>query len=170
MSAPAPIFRAARDRVLELLEAALAPEVMAEAYPGVQPPKVSVGGLASEPPYEVIVRELPTGVTFERVSTCPFPRASWLVEVDLMATNSDLVRASDAVIAYADALVQAVSADRTLAGAVLQATPEVSYVGTSGTSKGTYVAAVAAGVSCVCDPATSRNDFVWEAVNGIHSD
>ena len=93
MSAPA--FRAPRDRVLELLEAALAPEVMAEAYPGVQPPAVSVGGRPSQPPCEVIVRELPANVTFDRVSTCPMPRATWTIEVDLMATNADLVRASD---------------------------------------------------------------------------
>lgn len=162
MSAPA--FRAPRDRVLELLEAALAPEVMAEAYPGVQPPAVSVGGRPSQPPCEVIVRELPANVTFDRVSTCPMPRATWTIEVDLMATNADLVRASDAVLAYADALVQVVGADRTLGGTVLTATPEISYVGTSGTAKGSYIAAIAAGVRCVSDPVNSRNETIWEVV------
>lgn len=159
-----PAFRESRDRVLALLEAALAPEVVERAYPGAMPPRVSVGGLASEPPCEVIVRELPSSVTFERTSTCPFPQARWTVEVDLIAKNADLVRASDSVIAYADALVQAVAADRTLAGSVLTATPEVSYVGTSGTQKGGYVAAIAAGVACVGDPGSARNDIVWEVI------
>lgn len=161
----APVFKESRDRILELLEAALAPGVIAEAYPGTPAPKVSIGGLPSEPPYEVIVRELPANVTFDRISTCPMPRATWTVEVDLMASNADLVKASDAVIAYADALVQAVGADRTLGGAVLMATPEISYVGTSGTSKGSYVAAIAAGVVCVADPAAAKNDKIWEVVS-----
>lgn len=160
----APVFKEARDRVLELLEDALNPDAMAWAYPGIPAPKVSVGGLPSEPPYEVIVRELPANVTFDRVSTCPMPRATWTVEVDLMASNADLVKASDAVIAYADALVQVTAADRTLGGAVLMATPEISYVGTSGTSKGSYVAAIAAGVVCVSDPVAARNPEIWEVI------
>lgn len=160
----APVFKAPRDRVYELLETVLSPRVFEAAYPGIPVPKVSIGGLASEPPYEVIVRELPANVTFDRTSTCPMPRATWTVEVDIMATNADLVKAADAVIAYADAMVQAVGADRTLGGSVIMATPEVSYVGTSGTNKGSYVAAMAAGVVCVSDPAASRNPYVWEVI------
>lgn len=157
-----PLFRAPRDRIRELLEAALAQDVLDAAYGDVQAPKVSIGGLASEPPYEAIVRELPASVSFERTSTCPMAQATWTVQVDLMATNADLVRATNAVLAYADALVQVVGADRTLGGTVLMATPEVSYVGTSATSKGTYLAAMAAGVRCVADP--SKNDAIWEAI------
>ena len=159
------IFAAPRDRILELLQTALDPDVFAAAYPGIPAPRVSIGGLASEPPYEVIVRELPSNVTFTRTSTCPMPQAEWTVEVDLMATNADLLRASDAVTAYADALVQVIGADRTLAGTVLMATPSISYVGTSGTQKGVYVAAIAAGVDCTSDPSASRNPTIWEVIS-----
>lgn len=157
-----PLFRAPRDRILEHLERALDADALEAAYGDVQAPKVSIGGLASEPPCEVIVRELPASVSFERTSTCPMAQATWTVQVDLVATNADLVRATNAVLAYADALVQVLGADRTLGGTVLMATPEVSYVGTSATSKGTYLAAMAAGVRCVAD--ATKNPAIWEAI------
>jgi len=157
-----PLFRAPRDRILELLEAALDQDALDAAYGDVPAPKVSIGGLPSEPPYEVIVRELPASASFERISTCPMAQATWTVQVDLVATNADLVRATNAVLAYADALVQVTGADRTLGGSVITATPELSYVGTSATGKGTYLAAMAAGVRCVADP--KKNTAIWEAI------
>lgn len=140
MSLPV-MFVDVRERILRDLEAVFEPELFGERYPGEPlPSSVSIGGDATEPPFEVIVRELPTNVTSTRPSSCPIVTCDFDQVVDVVATGRDIESCSSTALCYVDAVVQALMADPTLGGLANHVTPTVTQAGTAEDGNGGYVA------------------------------
>ena len=110
-----------RMRLLENLQAVFTQEVFDRAYPGVPlPVSVSIGGDTANPPFEVIVRELPTGVTNTKLSTCADITSEFNIELDLVASGSTIIDCTRTLLVYCDVIHQVCMADPFFDGDVLR--------------------------------------------------
>lgn len=126
MTRPTAPYDAARRALLSDLERAFAPEAFARAYPGYRAPdRVSIGGDASEPPFEVIVWPLPGSVTNVRrtANGCSQITTDFDLTVGLVATGPTEADASATCLAYLDCVYQVCMADPFLGGTVDHSSP-----------------------------------------------
>lgn len=130
-----------RMRLLDNLQAVFTQEVFDRAYPGVPlPVSVSIGGDTANPPFEVIVRELPTGVTNTKLSTCADITSEFNIELDLVASGSTIIDCTRTLLVYCDVIHQVCMADPFFDGDVLSSAPSVTQAGTDNDGNFGYVA------------------------------
>lgn len=139
-------FSEARDELYRRLSAVGAS--FGELYPGVQAPKVCKGAPANEPPFYIAVSEAMASATAEGQSTTGNGRWEFTLEVMCFARHASQEEASDALMAYVDAVFNAVMADQRLKGAVDNAFPSVQAVGTAPDSSKRHMAAASVAVRC----------------------
>lgn len=151
-----------RQRLLRDMRAVFSGDAFASAYPGVPAPMVvSVGGSAERPPFEVIVRELPEFSTGSRATSCPIPSASLTWQVDLVCSGATVEDASRSLIAYIDAVHQALMADPSLGGLVPHVIPSISQLGTAYEGNGVVAGAL---VQIAMERDWPRNEKAYQAV------
>ena len=127
--------------LLEDLKAAFTKEIFDRFYPKVPlPDAITIGGDTGAPPFEIIVRELPTEVANQNRSTCSDIVTEFNLEVDLVASGSTLIDCTRTLLVYCDLVHQVVMADPFLGGDVLSSTPSISQAGTDNDGSFGYVA------------------------------
>lgn len=141
-------FAAARDEVLRRLRAVFAEAAFAGLFPGVQAPKVFFGFPVNEPPFYAAVDEITDTARTSGAASMGHAEYAFTVRVWLFARHADLRTASDALLAYIDAVFGAVLADHTLGGAVDNAMPSVETAGTAADSSKRYAAAASVAIEC----------------------
>lgn len=151
-----------RQRLVRDMRAAFSEETFGVAYPGVPVPvSVSVGGSSEQPPFEVIVREVPELGTGSKAISCPVVSMVMSWQIDLVCSGADVEDASLYLIAYIDCVFQALMADPSLGGLVQNAIPSIPTLGTAYDGDG-----VVAGALVRIDMTRDwpRNKTVFEAV------
>lgn len=160
-------FSAARDELRRRLEAVFGSEAFAELYPGVQAPKVFTGFPVNEPPFYVAVDEIVDTAATSGAASMGHARIDFTVRVWCFARHTSLETASDALLAYVDAVFKSVLADQRLRGTVDNSFPEVETAGTSADSSKRYAAA--ASVAVACSVFSQCPAEIMEAVNASDS-
>lgn len=161
-------YDAERRRLLRDLEAAFDPDVFERAYGRVYkgirvPDAVSIGGDASNPPFEVIVWEFPRNVSNEhRTTPCPLITSSFDIVVGVIASGPTRLEASAIADVYVDCVMQVCMADPTLGGLVDHVHPTPSDVG--GGSDGTYGFTYGTAVYVSCRRDIPLNKVIRRAV------
>lgn len=127
--------------LLEDLKAAFSEKVFERCYPKIpMPDAISIGGDTSAPPFEVIVRELPSNVANENRSTCADITSEFTFTIDLVASGSTIIDCTRTLLTYCDVVHQAVMADPFLGGSILSSTPSISQAGTDDDGSFGYIA------------------------------
>ena len=158
-----PVTLAVRDRVYEQIGKVLADEeTFREVYGDVPVPVLSVGGVASHPPFEMNVAEVPSNVTVEMPSSCPQPTLNWTQEVAVTSMGATLEDATEALMSYVDIVGQVCIADRLLGNNVLFCKPQTVTPGTAFNESGGFVAACIVGIQCEAE--WQRQKPVWEVI------
>lgn len=156
------VLDAIRKRLLADMRAAFSEGTFGAAYPRVPVPQaVTVGGDPEQPPFEVIVRELPQLGTGTKAISCPVVSMEMTWQVDLVCSGADVEDASLHLIAYIDCVFQALMADPSIGGLVQSAVPSITQLGTGYDGDG-VVAGALIQVDMVRD--WPRNKTVFEAV------
>lgn len=151
-----------RQRLLRDMRAVFAEDAFHAAYPGIPAPQVvSIGGSAERPPFEVIVRELPVLSTGSKAVSCPIPSAAMTWQIDLVCSGATVEAASLSLIAYVDAVHQALMADSSIGGLVQQAVPSVTQLGTAYEGNGVVAGAL---VQIAMERDWPRNERAHQAV------
>lgn len=111
-------------------------------------PQVTFGFPINEPPFFVSVDEIASDMGTDGGVSMGHAEITFNLRVFLFAQHSDLRTASDALMAYMQAVAFAVMADQTLCGTVDNAFPRVDSEGTSADSTGYYIAAAQMAIEC----------------------
>lgn len=144
------------------MKAAFAEGTFDAAYPHVPVPHaVTIGGDPEQPPFEVIVRELPYLGTGSKAISCPVVSMTMDWQIDLVCSGADVEDASLHLIAYIDCVFQALMADPSIGGLVQNAVPSISQLGTGYDGDG-VVAGALIQVSMTRD--WPRNKTIFEAI------
>lgn len=153
---------AIRQRLLKDMRAAFAPDTFKVAYPHIPAPvSVTVGGNPEQPPFEVIVRELPMLGTGTKAISCPVVSMAMDWQIDLVCSGVDVEDASLHLIAYIDCVFQALMADPSIGGLVQSAVPSISQLGTGYDGDGVVAGAL---IQIAMTRDWPRNKTVFEAV------
>lgn len=139
-------FLAARDELYRRMEKV--GESFGELYPGVQEPKVFDGFPSSEPPFYIAVDSIVDTATMGGQATNGAGQLDFTVHVMCFARHSDRATASSTLLAYLDAVFNAVMADQRLARTVDISFPSIEAAGTAPDSSKYYMAAASVGVQC----------------------
>lgn len=139
-------FLAARDELYRRMEKV--GESFEELYPGVQEPKVFDGFPSSEPPFYIAVDSIVDTATMGGQATNGAGQLDFTVHVMCFARHSDRATASSTLLAYLDAVFNAVMADQRLARTVDISFPSIEAAGTAPDSSKYYMAAASVGVQC----------------------
>lgn len=124
-------------------------EAFGELYPGVRAPEVFDGFPATEPPFYLSVGSVVDSLTTQGGATVGAARVEFVVPVLCFARMADQQGASEALLTYADAVVNAVLADPQLARTVDNALPSVTTAGTAADSSRRYMSAASVDVRCM---------------------
>ena len=158
----------ARNRILALCEALYSSGAFGTLWPDVPLPKVYLGFPVNEPPFYVAVDEVTDYLGTTGAVSMGHAEVEWTCRVWCFAQHTSLQTASDALLAYCEALIMAVLADNTLGGTVDNAFPGIETAGTSADGSKRYIAAASVAVRCslfsVC-PAEIR-----EVIANVDSD
>lgn len=141
-------FSTARDVLQTRLEAVFDPDTFGDLYPDIQAPKVFQGFPVNETPFYVAVDEIVDTATTTGGATMGHASISFTLRVWLFARHSSLKTASDAVLAYSDAVFKSVLADQRLDTAVDNSFPRIESAGTAADSSKRYVAAAVVEIDC----------------------
>lgn len=173
-------FIRARNALRARLEAVFDPETFLALYGETdKAPKVFTGFPVTEPPFYVAIDEVVDAATTAGAATMGHDTVSFTLHVWLSAQHTDLETASDAVLAYVDAVFGSVMADPSLCGTVENSFPRVESAGTAADSSKRYIAAALVGVECTvwstCPAAlfdavqAANTQFKSEEINGSDS-
>ena len=173
-------FIRARDVLMKRLEAVFEPEAFSALYPETEKaPKVFLGFPTTEPPFYVAVDEVVDTATTDGAATMGHDTVSFTLHVWASAQHTSLEEASNAVLAYVDAIFGAVMADPRLCGTVDNAFPQVESAATAADSSKRHIAAALVGVECTawsaCPAALqdivarANSEFESEESNGSES-
>lgn len=138
----------ARDVLKQRLEDVLGADSISALYPGAKAPKVTLGFPVTEPPFYVAVDEIVDTAATEGGATMGHDAVSFTVHVWLSAQHTDLLTASNTLLAYIDAVFGSVMADPQLCGAVDNSFASIESAGTAADGSKRYIAAAAVGVNC----------------------
>lgn len=139
-------FKAARDELYRRM--AKVAEGFGELYPGVQAPKVFDGFPTSEPPFYIAVDSIVDTADMGGKAVPGAGQLDFTIHVLCFARHADLATASATLLAYVDAVFNAVMADQRLAMSVDNSFPSVEAAGTSPDSSKYHMAAASVGVQC----------------------
>ena len=139
-------FGAARDELFRRLQAVS--EAFGTLYPDVQPPRVFLGFPANEPPFYIVVDEIVDIAKTSGGASMGHAQLEFTLNVWCCAQHSRQETAADTLLAYVDAVFNAVLADHTMNGTVDNSMPIVESAGTAADSSKRYIAAAALGVEC----------------------
>ena len=139
-------FKAARDELYRRM--AKVAEGFGELYPGVQAPKVYDGFPTSEPPFYIAVDSIVDIATMGGRAVPGAGQLDFTVHVMCFARHSDQATASATLLAYMDAVFNAVMADQRLRMTVDNSFPSIEAAGVSGDSSKYHMAAASVGVQC----------------------
>lgn len=139
-------FQAARDELFRRMEKVC--EAFGELYPGVQAPKVYDGFPTSEPPFYIAVDSIVDTATMGGRAVPGAGQLDFTVHVMCFARHSDKGTAAETLLAYVDAVFNAVMADQRLGMAVDNSFPSIEAAGTSPDSSKYHMAAASVGVQC----------------------
>lgn len=139
-------FKAARDELYRRM--AKVAEGFGELYPGVQAPKVYDGFPTSEPPFYIAVDSIVDTATMGGRAVPGAGQLDFTVHVMCFARHSDQATASATLLAYVDAVFNAVMADQRLRMTVDNSFPSIEAAGVSGDSSKYHMAAASVGVQC----------------------
>ena len=141
-------YTRARD-VLAARMTAVFGEGFAEMYPlAAQAPKVFKGFPASETPFYASVDEIADDVATEGAVSMGHQEVSFTVRVWLCARHTDLIKASDTLMCYVDAVIGSVMADPQLCKTVDNATARIETAGTAADPSRQHIAAASVAVRC----------------------
>lgn len=138
----------ARDVLHKRLEAVFTPEVFGALYPGAKVPKVFLGFPVTEPPFYAAVDEIADAAETRGAVTMGHDEVVFTLRVWLCAQHTDLKTASDALLAYIDAVFGAIMADPQLNMSVDNSFPSIEAAGTAADSSKRYIAAASVAISC----------------------
>jgi hypothetical protein len=142
-------FIRARNVLLRRIRTVFEPEIFAELYPETEKaPKVHLGFPVTEPPFYAAVDEIVDAAETSGGVTMGHAQVDFTLRIWLCAQHSSLETASDALMAYIDAVFGAVMADPQLCGTVDSAFPSVETAGTAADSSKRYIAAASVAISC----------------------
>ena len=141
-------FKRARNVLRRRLEEVFDPEAFRVLYPGAQPPRVFLGFPANEPPFYAAVDEVVEASATGGAVSMGHAQVEFTLRVWLCAQHTDLEAASDALLAYIDAVFGSVMADPQLCGSADNAFCSVETVGTAADSSRRYIAAASVAVQC----------------------
>lgn len=142
-------FIRARNVLVKRLEAVFAPETFAALYPeSGKAPRVFLGFPVTEPPFYAAVDEIVDVATTDGAATMGHDTVRFTLHVWLSAQHSELEAASNALLAYVDAVFGSVMADPRMNGSVDNAFAKVESAGTAADSSKRYIAAALVGVEC----------------------
>lgn len=139
-------FLAARDEIYRRMSKV--GEAFADLYPGVQEPKVYDGFPSSEPPFYIAVDSIVDTAAMGGKAVPGAGQLDFTIHVLCFARHADLATASATLLAYVDAVFNAVMADQRLAMSVDNSFPSVEAAGTSPDSSKYHMAAASVGVQC----------------------
>lgn len=123
-------------------------ESFGDLYPGVQAPKVFDGFPTSEPPFYIAVDSIVDTAAMGGKAVPDAGQLDFTIHVLCFARHADLATASATLLAYVDAVFNAVMADQRLAMSVDNSFPSVEAAGTSPDSSKYHMAAASVGVQC----------------------
>lgn len=138
----------ARDALHERLKALFGSEAFKTLYPEAKVPKVTLGFPTDEPPFYVAVDEIIDTSTTSGAVSMGHVEFEFGLGVWLFARHADLKTASNTLLCYMDAVMNAVCADHTLNGSVDNSFVSVESAGTSADSSKRYMAAASMGIQC----------------------
>ena len=139
-------YQAARDELHRRLSAVV--EAFGKLYPGVQAPTCFLGFPANEPPFYVAVDEIVDTATTTGKATTGHGTLEFALHVLCFARHSSRETAANTLLAYVDAVFNAVMADQRLKMTVDNSFPEVEQAGVSADSSKYCMAAAMVGVRC----------------------
>ena len=123
-------------------------EAFGELYPGVQAPKVYDGFPTSEPPFYIAVDSIVDTATMSGRAVPGAGQLDFTIHVLCFARHADLATASATLLAYVDAVFNAVMADQRLARSVDTAFTSIEASGVAPDSSKYHMAAASVGVQC----------------------
>ena len=141
-------WKAARDALEVHLDAVFEPETFGALYPGTKAPKVMLGFPVSEPPFYCAVDEIVDAADTSGGVSMGHAQVGFTLRVWLCAQHADLKTASDALLAYIDAVFGTIMADPQLCGTVDNAFPSIETAGTAADSSKRYIAAASVAIAC----------------------
>lgn len=142
-------YTGARDVLHSRLQAIFDPERFAELYPGTaQAPRVYLGFPVTEPPFYAAVDEIIDSADATGGASMGHQTVTFQLHVWLCAQHSSLKEASDALLAYTDAVFGAVIADPQLNRTVDNSFAAIETAGTAADPSKRYVAAASVSVTC----------------------
>lgn len=139
-------FQAARDELYRRMSKVA--DAFGELYPGVQAPKVYDGFPTNEPPYYIAVDSIVDTAAMGGRAVPGAGQLDFTVHVLCFARHSDLATASATLLAYVDAVFNAVMADQRLSMSVDNSFPSIEAAGTSPDNSKYHMAAASVGVQC----------------------
>ena len=139
-------FQAARDELHRRMGKVA--EAFGELYPGVQDPKVYDGFPTSEPPFYIAVDSIVDTATMSGRAVPGAGQLDFTIHVLCFARHADLATASATLLAYVDAVFNAVMADQRLARSVDTAFTSIEASGVAPDSSKYHMAAASVGVQC----------------------
>ena len=120
-----------------------------ELYPETEKaPRVFLGFPTTEPPFYAAIDEIVDASATSGSATMGHDTVTFTLHVWLSAQHSELEKASDALMAYVDAVFGSVMADPQLCGTVENAFPAIESAGTSADGSKRYIAAALIGIEC----------------------
>ena len=138
----------ARNVLRKRLESVFDPEAFGVLYPGAKPPKVFLGFPVTEPPFYVAVDEIVDASETSGGVSMGHARVDFTIRAWICAQHTDLETASNALLAYTDAIFGSIMADPQLCGTVDNSFPSIEAAGTSADSSKRYIAAASIAVAC----------------------
>lgn len=140
-------FAGARDALKARLDHVFG-DAFEDLYPGIRAPKVFLGFPVTEPPFYAAVDEIVDAAETGGSASMGHAQVDFTIRVWLCAQHTDLKAASDALLAYIDAVFGSVMADPRLNGAADNSFPSVETAGTAADSSRRYIAAASVAVRC----------------------
>ena len=124
-------------------------EGFAAMYPAAaKAPKVYDGFPASEPNFYASVDEIADDVATTGAASMGHQQVDFTIRVYLCAKHTDLIKASETLMCYVDAVIGSVMADPQIGGTADNATASIEAAGTAAEAGRQYIAAASIAVRC----------------------
>ena len=137
----------ARDVLKHRLDAVFG-DSFSPLYEGIQAPRVYLGFPVTEPPFYAAVDEIVDTAETGGAVSMGHDTVNFTIRVWLCAQHTDLKTASDALLAYIDAVFGSIMADPQLNMSVDNSFPSIEAAGTAADSSKRYIAAASVAVAC----------------------
>lgn len=142
---------AAIDALYKRVSGFFASDAFRAIYPdAVAAPVVTKGFPKNEQPFYVAVDEIVTDVQPGKGASMGQAEMEFAANVWVCARHSDLVKAANTAMSYADAVIACVLADQTMKGTVDHAVPSITGGGTAADGDRKYLATEALTISFKC--------------------